>query len=125
MSDLSRQLTAIVGAADDLAIDNARAELRRAEYVQAVINDLTDDELRVMWGVPIFYRKGMQNRLQLHVDMAREALEAAERAQHVRELHAEANARAQMDAQDAGFGSQEWAQQEDAWVASRGGYSGD
>ena len=116
MSDLSQVAS---------TIDNARAELRRAEYVQAVINDLTDAEMRVMLGHGLVYRTGIQSRLQIHVDLAREALEAAERAQHVRELHTEANARAQIDAQDIGFGSREWARQEDAYVASRGGYAGD
>ena len=125
MSDLSQQLASITGAADDVAVDNARADLRRAEYVQAVINDLTDEELGVVCGVQNVYRKGIQNRLQLNVDLAREKLRYAELCAHVHELHAEANARAQMDAQDVGFGSRAWAAEETAHVIARNNYAGD
>ena len=105
--------TTIRRASDDLAVDNARADLRRAEYLQAVCHDMTDAELRIVFGshYDTWTRHYMEHRLMLNVLDAQAAVRKAE---------------GNPDPVPAPFfGTREWAKQEDAYVAGRGGYAGD
>ena len=107
----------VTGAADDLAAANdlaeAKANLQRAEYVQAVGKNFTDAELRILFGshYDTWTRHYMEHRLMLNVLNAAKAVRAAEG-------HPDPEPK-------SFFGTAEWARQEDAHVARRGGYAGD
>ena len=95
------------------AKEAAREKLRRAEYVQAVGKNFTDAELRVLFGshYDTWTRHYMEHRLMLNVLNAAKAVRAAEG-------HPDPEPK-------SFFGTAEWARQEDAHVASRGGWAGD
>ena len=110
---LSRETAQITAAADDLAVDNARADLRRAEQLAEFCHDMTDAELRIVFGghYDNWTRHYMEHRLMLNVLNAAKAVRAAEG-------HPDPEPK-------SFFGTAEWARQEDAHVASRGGWAGD
>ena len=126
LAPLTQETALVTGTANDLAVDNARADLRRAEYLQAVCHDMTDDELRIVFGghYDNWTRHYMEHRLSLHVGEKRLALVNAEFIAEHGELEFERRERERMDVQDR-LSTAAMVRDEEELSLANGGYTGD